>query len=89
MEELLDTPNIARFRDATRMSRNTFDGVQLLLEANGGFKHFKYLETGEKLLIFILILVGHTIRSVNERWQLSDSPISLVVHGVADVMILC
>lgn len=89
LKELLDTLSTARFRDVTRMDRDTFDELLLLLEGHGGFKNSKYLSTGEKLLIFILILVGHTNRSANERWQHSGSTISLVVHEVATVMIRC
>ena len=89
LRELLETRSTARFRDVTRMDRNTFDELLLLLESRGGFRDSKYLSTGEKLLIFILVLVGHTNRSVNERWQHSGSTISLVVHQVATVMITC
>ena len=89
LKELLETRSTARFRDVTRMNRVTFDELLLLLESRGGFKDSKYLSTGEKLLIFILVLVGHTNRSINERWQHSGSTISLVVHNVAAVMIRC
>ena len=75
LKELLDTQSTVRFRDVTRMFRNTFDKLVLLLEAQGGSKESKYLSTCEKLLIFILVLVGHTNRTVNQRWQHSGSTI--------------
>ena len=89
LKELIETRSTARFRDVTRMSHETFDALLLLLETHGGFKDSKYISTGEKLLIFILVLVGHTNRSINERWQHSGSTISLVVHEVATVMLSC
>lgn len=89
LQELLETRSTARFRDVTRMSHDTFDELLLLLETHGDFKDSKYLSTGEKLLIFILVLVGHSNRSINERWQHSGSTISLVVHQVATVMLSC
>lgn len=67
LQELLETQSTVRFHNVTRMDRNTFDELLLLLESRGGFRDSKYMSTGEKLLIFILVLVGHTNRSVNER----------------------
>ena len=89
LKELLETRSTARFHNVTRMDRDTFDELLLLLESRGGFKNSKYISAGEKLLIFILVLVGHTNRSVNERWQHSGCTISLVVHEVATVIKMC
>ena len=89
LKELLETRSTARFHNVTRMDRDTFDELLLLLESRGGFKNSKYISAGEKLLIFILVLVGHTNRSVNERWQHSGCTISFVVHEVATVIKMC
>ena len=89
LKEFLETRITARFHNVTRMNRDTFDELLLLLESRGGLKDSKYISAGEKLLILIPVLVGHTNRSVNERWQHSGSTISLVVHEVATVMKLC
>ena len=89
LKELLETRSTARFHNVTRMDRDTFDELLLLLESRGGFKNPKYISAEDKLLIFILVLVSHTNRSVNERWQHSGSIISLVVHEVATVIKMC
>ena len=89
LKELLETRSTARFRDVTRMSHDIFDELLLLLETHGGFEDSKYISTGEKLLIFILVLVGHSNRTIHERWQHSGSTVSLVVHQVATVMLKC
>ena len=89
LKELLETRSTARFHNVTRMDRDTFDELLLLLESRGGFKNPKYISAEDKLLIFILVLVGHTNRSVNERWQHSGCTISFVVHEVATVIKMC
>ena len=89
LEELRDTGNLARFRNVTRMDKSTFEALLLLLETQGEFKNSKYLSTGEKLLMFILVLVGNSNRGICERWQHSGSTTSLVVHEVAAVMLRC
>ena len=89
LEELKDTGNLARFRNVTRMDKSTFEALLLLLETQGEFKNSKYLSTGEKLLMFILVLVGNSNRGICERWQHSGSTTSLVVHEVAAVMLRC
>ena len=87
--ELLGTVNEARFRNVTRMDRATFDALLTLLERKGNFTNSKYLSTGEKLLMFILVLVGNSIRGICERWQHSGSTTSLVVHEVAAIFLRC
>lgn len=88
-QELLGTNNTARFRNVTRMDRSTFDALLALLESRGGFRNSKYMSTGEKLLMFILVLVGNSNRAICERWQHSGSTTSLVVHEVAGIILRC
>ena len=89
IQELRDTGNLARFRNVTRMDKSTFKALLLLLESHGEFQNSKYLSTGEKLIKFILVLVGNSNRGICERWQHSGSTTSLVVQEVAAVMLRC
>ena len=87
--ELLTTENVARFKNVTRRDNSTFHLLLNLLETHEGLVDSKYLSAGEKLLMFILVLVGNSNRQVCERWQHSGSTTSLVVHEIAGTMIRC
>lgn len=89
LQDKFNTGNLARFRNVTRMDEPTFESLLFSLERQGEFKNSKYLSTGEKLLMFILVLVGNSNRGICERWQHSGSTTSLVVHEVAAVMLRC
>ena len=66
LRELLNTENIARFKNVTRMDNSTFHLLLNLLETHGGLVDSRYLSAGEKLLMFILVLVGNSNRQVCE-----------------------
>ena len=71
------------------MDNSTFHLLLNLLETHGGLVDSKYLPAGEKLLMFILVLVANSNRQVCERWQHSGSTTSLEVHEIAVIMIRC
>ena len=85
LRELLSTEN----KNVTRMDNSTFHLLLNLLQTHGGLADSKYLSAGEKLLMFILVLVGNSNRQVCERWQHSGSTTSLVVHEIAAIMMRC
>ena len=89
LRELLSTENVARFKNVTRMDNATFHLLLNLLQTHGGLADSKYLSAGEKLLMFILVLVGNSNSQVCERWQHSGSTTSLVVHEIAAIMMRC
>ena len=89
LRELLNTENVARFKNVTRMDNSTFHLLLNLLETHGGLVDSKHLSAREKLLMFILVLVGNSNRHVCERLQHSGSTTSLVVHEVAVIMMRC
>jgi hypothetical protein len=81
--ELLETKNEARFRSVVRMDLETFERLLRFLQEKAGLDNSKFIEDGQKLMIFIHILVGHSVRQTAERWQHSTSTISTVVHEIA------
>ena len=69
----------------TRVDRATFDALLTLLKSKGKFINAKYLSRREKLLMFILVLVGNSTKGMCERWQHSGSTSSQLVHEVAAI----
>ena len=85
LRELLSTEN----KNVTRMDNSTFHLLLNLLQTHGGLADSKCLSAGEKLLMFILVLVGNSNRQVCERWQHSGSTASVIVHETASIMMRC
>jgi hypothetical protein len=85
-QELLTTPNEARFRNALRMEKETFLSLILNLKSKG-LKHSRYISAEEKGMIFIHVIVGFSIRQCSERWQHSSESIHKVIYEVADVLL--
>ena len=54
-----------------------------------GLKRSFKICAGQKLMIFINILVGHYNRQTAGRWQHSGRTISIVVHEVAAAFMSC
>jgi hypothetical protein len=82
-EELMTSPNPALFRNATRMDKETFDNLLNLLRTEALLMNSKLLSAGEKLMIFLEALVGHSNRTIADLWQHSGSTISDTIHEVA------
>ena len=81
-EEVMTTRNSSRFLDVTRMTKETFCKLKVLLMAEG-LKDSKKLCAGEKMMIFLQVLKGYSIRNIAERFQHSYSTISIVIHQVS------
>ena len=78
----MTTRNSSRFLDVTRMTKEAFCKLKVLLMAEG-LKDFEKLCAGEKMMIFLQVLKGHSIRNIAERFQHSYSIISIAVHQVS------
>ena len=87
--ELLATRNSHRFHNVARMDKDTFLSLLDLLTTHGGLANSMFLSSGEKLLMFIHVLVGQSNRQISERWQHSGSTVSLALHEVADSILSC
>jgi hypothetical protein len=73
-QELLDSENEISFRDPARMDKMTFHGLLNLLMIEGGLRNgSKKICAGEKLLIFIQVLKGPSLRSIGDRFQCNYS----------------
>ena len=68
LQELLTTESEARFRSVARMDKPTFFRLLRFLSQHTDFDNFRTICGGEKLLFFIEMLVGHSVRQVAERW---------------------
>jgi hypothetical protein len=87
-KELMDAENESRFRSAVRMDKVTFIRlVRLLSGPRGGMSSSRNISIGEKVMIFMNLLIGHSNRSIAERWQHSPSTISAVLHQVIDTLL--
>lgn len=64
------TENVHRYFLLARMNRETFLSRIDLLRDHGDLKNSMYVSAGEKLMILIYVLRGHTNRETAERWQL-------------------
>ena len=80
--ELLATRNKNRFINVARMDKPTFLSLLDLLTTQGGLENSMFLTAGEKLLMFIQVLVGQSSRQISERFQHSGSTVSVSVHEV-------
>lgn len=85
-EELMTSPNPALFRNAARMDKETFNNLLNLLRTEAFLMDNKLLSAGEKLMIFLEALVGHSNRTIADLWQHSGSTISETIHEVSDWM---
>jgi hypothetical protein len=57
------------------------------LTNEGGLKDSSKICAGEKIMVFIHILAGHSNAQTKERWQHSGSTISQVFHEVKRSML--
>jgi hypothetical protein len=80
--EIMATENVNRFRQVARMDKETFILLKDTL-IEGGLRDSMYICTGQKLLILIYVMRGHTNRETAERWQHSGATISDIVHEVS------
>ena len=60
-----------------------------LLDREGDLKRSFKICAGQKLMIFIHILVGHSNKQTTGRWQHSGRTISIVIHEVAAAFMSC
>ena len=87
--EIIEHNNVAYFRTIARMEKESFLLLLNLLEREGGSKRSFKICGGQKLMIFIHVLVGHYNRQTAGRWQHSGRTISIVVHEVAAAFMSC
>ena len=88
-EELMQTRNDNRFRSVARMDKRTFRKLLLLLEDTGKLQGGPKICPGEKLMIFLFALTGHSNRQTCECWQHSGDSVSKCVHEVICAIMNC
>ena len=82
-EELMQTENEARVLSCVKMNREySFLPLIEVLKAKGGLVDSRNISAGQKIMVFIHILAGHTNSQTKERWQHSGSTISQIFHEV-------
>ena len=87
--EVLATNNVHRFSNVARMDIATFNYLLGYLREAGDLKNSMYICAGEKLMILIYVLRGHTNRETMERWQHSGSTISSIVDETVSCLLRC
>lgn len=85
--EIMATVNINRFLQVSRMDKETFNLLKELLTNVGGLQDSMYICVGQKLMILIYVIRGHTNRETAERWQHSGATISTIVHEVSNCLL--
>lgn len=81
-QETMENPNENNFRNCCRMSKHVFNLLLDLLQVNGKLVGSRLLSAGEKLMVFIHIIVGHSMRQTAHRFQHSTSTINAVLVQV-------
>ena len=85
--EIMATVNVNRFLQVSRMDKETFNLLKELLTNVGGLQDSMYICAGQKLMILIYVIRGHTNRETTERWQHSGATISTIVHEVSNCLL--
>ena len=85
--ELMSTVNVIRFFQVARMDKDTLNLLKGVLTGAGELKNSMYICAGQKIMILIYVLRGHTSRETAERWQPSSATISEKVHEVSSCLI--
>lgn len=85
--ELMNSVNVNRFLQVARMDKETFIMLKDILTGAGELKNSMYICAGQKIMILIYVLRGHTSRETSERWQHSSATISEIVHEVSSCLI--
>lgn len=83
-KELMETENVRRFQGVARMDKPCFLRLLHLLKTEGLLKETQMVCCGDKLMIFLQALVGHSVRHIAERWQHSAATISACIKAVRE-----
>lgn len=84
--EIMATINVNRFLQVARMDKDMFNLLKGLLIDVGGLQNSMYICAGQKLMILVHVLRGHTNRETAERWQHSGATISAIAHEVSNCL---
>ena len=83
----MNTVNVNRFFQVARMDKDTFNLLKDVLTGAGHLKNSMYISAGQKIMILIYVLRGHTSRETAECWQHSGATISDIVLEVSSSLI--
>ena len=84
-KEVMRSPKVNRFLNVARMDVK----LKHFLCLRGNLRRSISVTVGQKVVIFIHVLIGHSNRQTAERWQHSGSTISLIIHEVSDAFRYC
>ena len=86
---MADNCNPHTFLTCARMPKATFIYLLNLLQNNGGLEDSIHISAGEKLMTFMFLLSGDTMRKVGHRWQHSMSTIRDNIDEIIAAVIAC
>ena len=87
LQELFDNASKIRFIEVMRMSKQCFWALHNELTLHAGLVHNRYIDSVQKLCIFLHCLKGDSNRKLQETFQHSGDTISATIHNVASVVI--
>ena len=89
LELMSEDCNENTFLTVARMPCQTFKGLLSLLHTHGGLDDSYYITAGEKLMIYMHVLTGFSVRQIGVRWQHSTSTISSILDEVIFAIMRC
>lgn len=75
--------------NVARMEKETFVKLKRMLKVTGNLRKSLSINVGQKVMMFIYVLIGHTNRQTAERWQHSGSTVSIIIHEVSEAFKMC
>lgn len=88
-KEVMKSPSFNRFMNVARMEKETFVKLKRMLKVTGNLRKSLSINVGQKVMMFIYVLIGHTNRQTAERWQHSGSTVSIIIHEVSEAFKMC
>ena len=77
------------FLTCARMSKPTFERLLELLKNEGQLQDSLKISAGEKLMTFMYVLTGFSMRQIGHRWQHSTSTLRKNINDVIRAIIIC
>ena len=71
------------------MSKPTFERLLELLKNEGQLQDSLKISAGEKLMTFMYVLTGFSMRQIGHRWQHSTSTLRKNINDVIRAIIIC
>ena len=85
-EEMMNSENPHKFRNAARMDKPTFLKLLRVLTEESSLEGGYDVCAGQKLFMFLYALTGFSCRQIGEAWQRSTNTVSRAIHAVCNAI---